>query len=241
MELTQIEIWQGTFSSLYVLISIILAIAILVKYFDTRSNELILMSVSIIAICFSWMPDAINFLLILLTGSHLSIAVYFLIGFAFLPILIFCWLILFTNFAFKDQQKIILIIFIVCNIFYEVLFFYFLFNNIEELGVYRTPFQVEFGIFMEIYLVSMVGLVFVTGMIFSYKSLKRDEPDIKLRGKMIFLGFLSFTIGAALDSTLGAVNPILIVFIRIFLILSSILFYLAFILPEWFKKIFLKK
>ena len=86
----------------------------------------------------------------------------------------------------------------------------------------------------------MVGLVFITGLILALKSLKVDNPAIKMRGKMIFLAIPSFTIGAALDSILGAVNPVLIVFIRIILILSAILFYLGFVLPEWFKKLFLK-
>ena len=240
MQLTQIEILQGTFSSLYVLISILLAILILVKYFKNKSKDLILISFSMIALAYSWMPDTINFLMIILTDSHLSLELYFLIGFAFLPVLIFCWLYVFTDFAFNEQQKTILNIFIYGNIIYETLFWYFLFNKIEELGEYRTPFQVEFGIFMQIYLVSMVGLVFISGLIFALKSLKVNVPAIKMRGKMIFLAILLFTIGAALDSILGAVNPVLIVFIRIFLILSAIFFYLGFILPEWFKKLFLK-
>ena len=47
-----------------------------------------------------WIPDAITFVMILLTGAPLSPILYFIIGFAFFPPLVLCWLIVFKEFVF---------------------------------------------------------------------------------------------------------------------------------------------
>jgi hypothetical protein len=78
------------------------------------------------------------------------------------------------------------------------------------------------------------------GFIFSYKALRSDKPDIKLKGKFLVIAFILFTFGSILE-TFVPLTQITVVIYRCILILSSMSFYIGYILPDWIKKIFLKK
>jgi len=79
----------------------------------------------------------------------------------------------------------------------------------------------------------------ITGILFARESLRSESLEMKIKGKFLIIAFLSFTIGAFLDSLIlrGAFTVILT---RLILISASIEFYFGFILPNWVKKIFIK-
>ena len=89
----------------------------------------------------------------------------------------------------------------------------------------------------------------VTGVIFAQKSVKSDDREIRLKGKLLRAAFITFSVAAVLDSMLGTIfedpsDPLLAIFVvvvRILLIFSAIEFYGGFLLPRWMKEIFLKK
>jgi len=240
LELTPIELLQGIFSLIFVIITFIIAIKILLKYFERRRKELVYFSLAWIGMSSPWLPDAITFILIILTGSPLAPELYFIIGFAFIPALVFCWVKIFVDFVFTEKQKVIIILYLIISIIYEIGFWYLFFTDIEQLGVHTTPFQVDFGIFMIAYFLFIVVLAFVTGTIFSLQSLKIETPTVQLRGKLIFLAFTTFCVAVIIDSVLGAIDPIWIVVNRIVLMFSGLLFYMGFIMPEWTQKLFIK-
>lgn len=241
MELSQIEILQGIFSLIFVAITFIIAIKIMLKYFEKRNRDFILFGLAWIGLSNPWIPDAITFIMILLTGSPLNPALYFIIGFAFFPVLIYCWMVAFASFVYEDKQKYILIMYAIISIIFEIAFFYLLFTDIDQLGVFKTPFQVEFGLMMIIFLIINGIYALVTGLLFSIRSIKIDnDPEINLRGKLLIVAFLSFSIAVIVDTTLGSFDPVWIFFNRILLMFSGVFFYMGFILPERIKKIFLK-
>ncbi len=240
MELTQIEFLQGVFSLIFVIITFILAAKVMYKYFDKRNTEYLYFGLGWIGIANPWIPDAITFIMILLTGAPLNPILYFIIGFAFFPALVLFWLIAFKEVVFANKYKLFIFAYIVLNIIFEIGFFFLLFTDIEQVGVHITPFQVEFGIFMIVYFLIMVVIALITGMIFSIRSWKFDEPIIKLRGKFIFLAYITFCTAVVVDTVLGATDPIWIIFNRILLMISGILFYIGFMLPERIRKIFIK-
>ncbi|MFX1452796.1 MAG: hypothetical protein ACFFCM_18310, partial [Promethearchaeota archaeon] len=85
--------------------------------------------------------------------------------------------------------------------------------------------------------------------IFAQKSIKQQDREVKLKGKLLRAAFITFTIAAILDSILGMIFPdptdpllaILVVAVRILLIFSALEFYGGFLLPKWMKEIFMKK
>lgn len=240
MELTQVELLQGVFSLIFVIITFILATKIILKYFEKRNKEYLYFSLGWIGMAGPWIPDAITFIMILLTGAPLSPILYFIIGFAFFPPLVLCWLIVFKEFVFSERNKIIMIVYTIISIIFEIGLFFLLFTDIKQVGVHITPFQVEFGIFMIIYFLFVVVIALIYGLTFSIRSLKIDNSIIRLRGKFVLVGFITFSIAVVVDSILGTIDPMWIIFNRILLMISGVLFYLGFMLPEWVKKLCIK-
>ena len=91
--------------------------------------------------------------------------------------------------------------------------------------------------------------MFITGVIFAQKSVKSEDREIKLKGKLLRAAFITFTVAAVLDSMLGTIfedpaDPLLAIFVvvvRILLTLSALEFYGGFLLPRWMKEILMKK
>jgi hypothetical protein len=87
-----------------------------------------------------------------------------------------------------------------------------------------------------------------TGLKFAQNSLKSEDRDVKLKGKLLRAAFITFTIAALLDALLGMIfadpaDPFLalmVVITRVLLIISALEFYGGFILPKWMRVIFSK-
>jgi len=65
----------------------------------------------------------------------------------------------------------------------------------------------------------------------SIKSIKVNNPEVQLKGKILLLGFMSFSIASVLDATVSDITFILII-IRLILISSAVEYYLGFFLPK---------
>jgi hypothetical protein len=228
---------------LFVLISLILGFKILSKYFKYRSNLYILVGLSWIGVANPWFPDSISFIMNLVLQESLPVELYFIIGNAFIPLALLTWLIAYTNMISKKRQKLVISLTIILSIVFEIVFFYLLITDIDQIGIINParPFTVDFGIFITIYLLVVIVIMFITGIIFAQRSVKSSDKDIKLKGKLLRAAFITFTVAAILDSLLGAIfedptDPILSIMVvatRVLLIIAAFEFYGGFILPRW--------
>jgi hypothetical protein len=246
---------QGTFSLLFVIISLIIGITILLKFFKYQTRIYILMGLSWIGLASPWFPDSISYIIILFGGSRLPIGIYLIIGNVPLPIFLLIWIWAFSELLYKDKQKILLGIFAILAVIFEVVFFWlYSMDTAVFLGEYQRVFQIEFKEFLTIYLVIFVIILLVTGVLFARNSLKSSEADVKLKGRFLLAAFISFSVGAALDAITGLIfsdilefplnSPIIAIFVvivRSVLISSAIEFYAGFILPPFIKRIFQKE
>ncbi len=250
MPLELVDILQGSFSLIFVIISLIIGITIISKYLEFKNRLLILVGISWIGVGNPWMPDSISFLMNLIAGESLPVEWYFIIGNCFIPIALLTWLIAYTDMIRKHAQNKVIIITILLSIVFEIIFFTLFFIDIELIGVINPirPFTVDFGIFITIYLMIVILVMLITGIIFAQKSVKSDNREVRLKGKLLRAAFITFTIAAILDSMLGAIfedptDPflsIMVVLVRILLIISALEFYGGFLLPRWMKEIFIK-
>ncbi|MFX1444054.1 MAG: hypothetical protein ACFFHV_11610 [Promethearchaeota archaeon] len=232
MQFGLIEILQGSFSLAYVIISVIIGVKIILKYFEHKTTQLLLVGTTWIGLSTPWWPDSINLILVLTTNSVLSAEANFIIGTSTMPFFLLVWLKAFTNLVYTEKQKIILIIFFIIGIIFEIIFFYFLFTQPNLIGTFKTPFQVVYGLYIEVLLVIFLLVVLITGILFGKQSLRSDNPEVKLKGKFLIIAFILFTIGAFLDS----IVPELFILARIVLDISALLFYFGFMLPDWLKE-----
>ncbi|MFX0026341.1 MAG: hypothetical protein ACFE8M_07985 [Candidatus Hermodarchaeota archaeon] len=251
LELEVVDYLQGSFSLIFVLISLIIGFTILLKYSKYKSRLYILVGISWIGVANPWFPDSINFIMILASGFQdvLYIGWYLIIGNCFIPIALLSWLIAFTDMIVKKKQKLVITLTIILSIAFEVMFFYLFFTDINAIGAYSRPFTVNFGDFILIYLVIVILVMFVTGLIFAQKSAKSEDKEVRVKGKLLRAAFITFTIAAVLDSLLGTIfedptDPLLaimVVIVRVLLIISAIEFYGGFLLPRWMHAIFIRE
>ena len=240
MALEPLDIINGIFSIIFVLISLLIGFIILSKYFKFKERIYYLVGVTWIFISEPWWPSSISFLVALSNEVGLSAQVYFLIGNIFAPLSIALWLTAFTEFLYTEKRKQILMIFAIYGLLFEILFFIFLFVDPNIIGVLNPPVDVNYRYFVMFFLLSFLAIVVITGILFARLSLQSDDPEVKLKGKLLIVAYITFTVGALLDSSIP-LNAVIIIFTRLILIASAIFWYGGFILPRWMRKLFLKK
>ena len=233
--LSILELLQGSFSLGFVIISIIIGLKIMSNYFKHKNRTFLLVGIAWIGLANPWMPDSINFLMYLTSETVLNEFTYLLIGNAFIPFFLLCWITAFTDLKYSSSQKIFLIISSIASVIFEILFFSLLISDTALIGNSLGPFQYEFSLFIEIYLVTVILIVLITGVLFGLESMKSSERRIKLKGKFIIAAFILFSLGAIIDSSVP-LTEITVVITRIILILSSISFYIAFMFQKFIEK-----
>jgi len=235
-----LDIANGILLLVFSIISLIVGFKIMAKYFKFKRKEFLFLGLAWIALASPWYPGTISFILVFILGTEkLYTELYFLIGNVLIPPCFVLWLVVFTDLLLKKKQKLIVILFAIVNALYLVVFLYFLFTNPIVIGELKGDTDVQYYNFVMIYDVCLILITFLTGIIFARQTLKSDLQEIRLKGRLLYVAFTSFFIGATLNTILP-LNIVTLVIFRTFEILSAITFYGGFTLPEWMKKLFLK-
>jgi len=249
-----LDVLHGSFSLLYVLIAFTVGVIIFFKYFKLKNRLYILVGLTWIFLSFPYVPDSISFLRYLFFGTALSVEGYFIIGNVFTPIALISWVIAYTDMINKEKQKLAVILILIFSIVFELIFFTLFFIDINLIGSYTTLFSADLGLLLIIFILVSMLIILTTGLQFSLKSIKSDNKEVRLKGKLLRGAFISFTIATLLEKVarsilLGVVfhdpqEPLLLVMlavVRVLLVLSAFAFYGGFLLPRWIKEIFTKK
>jgi len=244
MVLTPLEVLTGSLSLVTVVISTIIGLRIVSKYFVHKRRELLLVGFTWILLCEIWWSSAFSFLAALFTGTGFNPQLYFILGNLFVPVALLLWLIAYTDFLYKNKQKLVLLIATVTGLVYYVVFFYFVLTDVTIIGVMFNSVDAEYRSFALIYLISVLLVFLITGINFALESIRSDKAEISLKGKFILLAVILFFVGAALDGLKpflpGSILDMILIINRIILILSGIAFYSGFLLPRWIKELFIK-
>ena len=219
----------------FVSISTIVGILLILKYFKSKDKTLLYVGLTWIIIVEAWMPSAVNLIYMLMVPDGLSYQVRALIGNLFLPFGLILWTLVFTELVFTKYKKLLLIIFTIFSIVFEIILFYAIITDISLIIIIPShDLNMNYQILWVVFQLIFSVITLVSGLAFSWKSIKHDNPEIKLRGKILFIAFVSFLIGALL----GIVD--LPIPGNIVMITSSIEFYIGYILPDWVKNRFIK-
>jgi len=239
---------------IYVIISFSIGFIILLKYFKFKNRLYVLVGLTWIFLSLPWFPDSISFVRYLFFGTQLLIGSYLIIGNVFIPIALISWIIAYTDMINKEKQKLAVSLIVIVSIVFEIIFFTLFFLDISLIGVYTTLFSADLGIFLIISLFITMLIMLTTGLKFAAKSIRSEDKDVRLKGKLLRGAFIAFTIAALLEKSarsimLGSIfqdpnDPLLTVMlaiVRVLLVLSAFAFYGGFLLPRWIKEIFTKK
>ena len=215
------------------------------KYFKTKQVLIFNFFLFIIFTSSPWYPSGLGYLYWIITGEFLSYQFYVLIGTVGVPIAILAWLNVYLSTIKPKKKKLVLILYGIFSIIFELYLFYFLLlapgAPVDSLiGIIidpSNPMDIDYKGFVLIFLGLSILTSCITGFHFAAKSMKKEEPpEIRWKGKFLLIAFLFFGISAIFDALIE-MDTILLVIMRIILALAMFLFYLGFILPRWSKKI----
>lgn len=241
LSLTPIEILHSSFSLVAIVISILIGLIIISKYFKFKQKNFLLIGIFWTGLTFPWLPTVITFIMVLTVGYGLPVQGYILIGIMILPLTVLCGLTAFTSLlgVKRKRRRAILLSVLVFNLVYESLIIYFLITNVNIIATLADVLTIQWSIFSQIYFIINLVLFLVTGILFSRKSLQSESKEIRFKGKLLMAAFISFTIGTVLDFAIP--NPITYIIARLILLSSSVEFYIGFLLPERIKHLLIKE
>ena len=240
MSLSLLDTVDGVCSLIFVAISLLVGFIILSKYVKYKERIYLMVGATWILISCPWWSSSLSFLVALFNDVGITPEAYFLIGNILVPFATVLWLLAFTEFLYTEKRKLILLVFALYGLIFEILFFSFLFVDPNIIGELNPPVDVRYNSFIMIFLISFLLIVVVTGFLFANLSLKSKDPEVKLKGKLLIIAYIAFAIGALLDSAI-TLNEVTIIITRVILIISAICWYGGFLLPQWMRKLFMRK
>jgi hypothetical protein len=238
--LTELDVLNGIFTSIFVFVSIIVALKILTKYFEHKRKELITVGLAWIAISTPWWGNSFSFLLYILMGYRLDLVTYLFIENIFIPLGLIFWIYSFCTLGYPRLVKKMTILFCIICIPFELFLITMLIVNPQAIGSLEGMFDAHHTIISNLFRVFAILTVLITGILFSKISFKSEDLTVRWKGRFFLIGIVSFTMGALLDAIL-ILDPIPLVIIRLLLISSSFEYYLGFFLPDRIAKILIRQ
>lgn len=240
MGLTIEEYITGSFTIVITIIFLIVGGIICLKYFEIKNKIFILVGLGWIGLAFPWMATAILFLMIVLFDTPLSEGTFFFLVIGIIPFAQLCWIMGISNVMVvrKKIKNVMYIISFSLVIMIESFFIYILYTDVSFIGTIKG-LELKYTLFSQIYLAIMVTIFEIIGFAFVRDSLRSKNPEIRLKGKFLFLAFLSFIIGTIIEILI--MTLIIVIIGRFILIFSAFAYYCGFMLPRWMKELFLKE
>ena len=156
---------------------------------------------------------------------------YLFIANAFIPIALICWGYAICEIMNPDLKKNLFIFISLFSITWEIYIIYFLFTDIAMVARLESTFDSNHSTYNLIFIVTAILIFVITGLIFSLKSMKLEDKELQWKGKFLLIAWISFLVGAFMDSAV-TLNPITLIIVRIILISGAIEYYLGFFLPK---------
>ena len=246
-QLTEWEKIVGIGDTIFVIVSLIIGIKMLLKYLKLQEKALLTAALTWIFLSGVWWGGMLSFILFILFSEPLNQTLYLLFNNVFAPLALMCWIFTLSLLLYKKIRKILLAIFFIICIIYEILIITFIFTVPDIVGTFSgnyiltaQPFALAFQLFA-------VVITLITGIHFAMESLKSDKSKIRYKGYFLLLAFISFFIGILESLYMGFIEEvslftlIMIIIFKFFLISSGIEYYFGFFFPEKLVKRFIKK
>ena len=232
---------NGLLSTITVAIGTIVGIIIASKYFKFKRKEFMYIGLAIVGAYQPWWPTAVGFFSILFFNRPLTPTEYFIITTVCIPFFIVLWMIATTDMLNLSNKKILPITFLIISVAGSLYVFIFALIDPKQIGTLTGYFDAEYEIITLIYLLFMLLSIVVTGILFSVQSLKSDNPEVRLKGKLLISGFICYCVGGFMDAGTIHLTELTIIIARSILISSAFLLYLGLLLPNFVKKLFLRE
>ncbi len=237
MALENIEIVNGISLVIFCSISIVVGFRIILKYFKNKENIYLYVGFFWILLVCPWYSGTLAFIMILVTGKGITLQAYIIIGNILIPVAITLWITAFTELFYKESQKIIVGIFGIFGILFFIFLFYTISVDTGSIAELKgAGIDIIYRGWIVIYYIIILIILLATGIIFARASLRSENPEFKLRGKLLLIAFISYVFGSAIDALVPK-DFLFLLIVRALQILSVIIFYHAFMMPKWIRNL----
>ncbi len=234
VDLNLFDYLHGITTLTFVILSIIIGIRLLTKYKSLKRKEIITVGFAWIFLSSAWWGSSFSFLSILIADYAFEDFLFFFLANVFIPIALVCWIYSFSVILYPNSKDKITIPFIILSVLYEIFLISLLLDPTyypDFIGKINQKFYYQPGLLTLIFQLFSVLITIITGYIFSFKSMKVEDPKVKWKGRFLLIAFSLFIVGAIFDALI-TMTEVTVVIIRSILILSSIFYYLGFLVPD---------
>lgn len=243
MTLYFVDYINGTLFTIFSILSLLIGIRILLRYFKVKKSSFIFVGLAWIFLTSPWFPSMIAFFnaLIFQVSPGLNQTFYFLLGNIFVPLASFSWIAALTKLLYNEYRNILLPIFIIYGIIFYIIFFLQLSFDQSAIGTLVGDIDVKYNTvsFVSIYYISILVLFLITGILFAKETIMSSNTEIRIKSRFLLLAFIIFPIGVILDALVEK-SLLTIILMRALEIGGTICFYFGFILPHFVERIFVK-
>ena len=232
----------GLIALIYIIIVLIIALRMISAYRKHKLSQHLFAGIAYFGAASTWSGIAFNFIIILMFNVVPPMEAHILINGGCVTISNFFWIMAVLSISKIDKktQKVILTILGIFAVIVEVIFVYLTLTGWTSImNRLITPIYGDYTQLAEMFYMFQLIIFIIPGFWMSIKSIKTVDKDVKLKGKLLTLSFLLFTVGAIFNIF---ITELLLFIIGLILItLSAIFFYYGFTLPNWIKNLFIKK
>jgi len=233
------EIINGALSIIFVSISLLIGLKILLKYFEHRRRELIFAALAVVLLSSIYWDYSFSFILYLTLSIKLPDQAYFAVGIPSLPWALFFWLFTLSELMFKKQQKIVLSLYVMQTIIFEIIFFTLLIIQPSLIGTIVSIVDSEYEWFVLSYIIFLNVILIISAAVFAKNSSEFDEPIVKIKGLLILVGVLFFSIGG-FSEIFSSISLVFLIVGRIIIMISGIILYVGITMPKKIIKFLIK-
>ena len=238
--LNEWEVVYGASTLVVVIISWIIGIKIILKYFEHRQNVLITVGLTWIFLTSIWWKGAIIFISIIFE-IDIDPFIFLAMGNIIMPIALLFWIYSFTTLAYQKYHSKMLSIYSVIVAIYLIVFIIFLSIDPSLIGEYTGTFSTRTSLFVIVFQVFALLTFLITGIFFAQSSMNSENEEIKWKGKFLLLAFITFTTASILEvARVDDINITTLIITKLIFITSAIFYYLGFFLPEGLKSRLIK-
>ena len=235
--LTTLDFINGLFSLLVISVTTIVGILITFKYLKYKKKIFFYWGLYYIGAYCPWWSSAFSFVSYWFTGNSLPLAVYIGIGILISPIIIILWILGLTEMIYERKRIILILIYSIISVIFELYCIYFLIINPEVLGVKERIFDIKYSLIVTVYFIWLSLTIVITGLLFAKESFKSEDREVRFKGKALIIAFLTYPICGLLDSAFN-LNEIGLILVRSILMFGAFMFYIGFFVPKFIKNIF---
>jgi len=226
---------SGLNALLISIVGLVIGILILLKYRKYKSKLFLFWGFAWCGFYQPWWGTATSFIYALITGYTIPDQLYMFLSTFFIPFFMIVWLYGLTEMILKDKRKLLIIIYSIIMVSYDIFLIVGLIFNPKLIGS-SIEFNTDYEIIPTVYLLFINFSIVISGFLFARDSRKSSNKETRMKSIFLIFAFFTYLTGSIGDVIVSS-NIILQALIRTYIMIGSISFYIGMFMPKFVKKL----